>query len=95
MKLRADFNGLFGNLLCLSHADTAVDDTGATVSLVAGMVVTAFDDDVDDQGRPDELLATGRVIASPEWLSCSGSRWALQIDDRGVYHRSELSQRSS
>ena len=70
-------------------------DTGATVSLVAGMVVTAFDDDVDDQGHPDELLATGKVIASPEWLRCTGSRWALQIDERGVYHRSDLRQRNS
>jgi len=95
MKLRADFNGLFGNVLCLSHSDTAVDDTGGTVSLVAGMVVTAFDDDVDEQGQPDELLASGTVIASPEGLRCGGSRWALQIDDRGVYNESDLKQRNS
>lgn len=90
MKLRADFNGLFGDILCLSHEDTATDETGALVPLVAGLVVTAFDEDVDDLGRPDNLLATGIVIPSPDWLSCRGSRWALQIDARGVHHESDL-----
>jgi hypothetical protein len=45
-------------------------------------VVTAFDEDVDDdEGRPD-------------WLSCNGSRWVLRIDHNGVRHESDLRQPS-
>jgi len=90
LRLRADFNGLFGDLLCLSHSDTAIDEDGVTVALSAGMSVVAFEEDADERGRPDELLAHGIVEASPDWLRCNGSKWALRIDARGVLHASDL-----
>ena len=86
IRLRGDFNGLWGELLCLSHGDTAVDENGDSVVLTAGMEVTAFDPDIDDDGSPADLTASGVVIQSPEWLQCYGSTWALKIDERGVYH---------
>jgi hypothetical protein len=89
-RIRADFNGLFADLLCLSHEDTARDETGQQVQLQAGMVVTAYDDDTDELGRSDNLLATGVVEESPEWLRCKGSRWVLRIGGRGVIHESDL-----
>jgi len=89
-KLRADFNGLFGDLLCLSHADSCVDENGETVQLSAGMAVTAFDIDADETGKRDDLIATGIVEKSPEWLSCSGSKWVLRIDSNGVRSESEI-----
>lgn len=89
-RLRADFNGLFGDLLCLSHGDTCVDDSGAAVVLHADMIVTAFDEDVDEQGRRDDLIASGRVAPAPDWLACNGSRWVLEIDEHGVRHESDL-----
>ena len=57
-----------------------------------GMVVTAFDEDVDDDGKPDKLLASGTVERSPAWLRCNGSRWVLRIDENGVRHESDLPQ---
>ncbi len=89
-RLRADFNGLFGDLLCLSHSDSCVDSDGNIVKLSAAMEVTAFDEDLDDQGNRDDLLASGIVEPSPEWLSCNGSRWVLRIDGVGVRHESDL-----
>ena len=89
-KLRADFNGLFSELLCLSHTDTSVDADGATVALSAGMSVVAFDLDADDTGKPDNLIASGVVEPSPDWLSCRGSKWVLRIDSNGVRHQSEI-----
>ena len=50
IRLQADFNGLFGELLCLSHSDTCSDEAGNDVPLVAGMTVTAFEADTDDNG---------------------------------------------
>jgi hypothetical protein len=89
-RLQADFNGLFGDLLCLSHEDTCPDENGAPVQLWAGMVVTAFDPDSNERGERDDLIATGTVEPSPEWLRCNGSRWALRIDHHGVRHESDL-----
>jgi hypothetical protein len=90
MRVRADFNGLFGNLLCLSHGDSCKDESGAEVVLRAGMELTAFDEDVNERGERDDLIASGTVKASPEWLACKGSRWVLEIDAEGVKHESEL-----
>ena len=91
-KVQADFNGLFrgGTMLCLSHSDTAPDEFGAPVQLRAGMTVTAFDLDADDNGAPDNLIATGIVEPSPDWLQCRGSRWVLMIDEHGIRHESDL-----
>ena len=88
-RLRADFNGLFGDLLCLSHNEVAKDEHGALVQLREGMVVTAFDEDTNDQGERDDLIAHGVVERSPEWLQCNGSRWCLRIDEHGVRHQSD------
>jgi len=89
-KLRADFNGLFGDLLCLSHRDTCTDENGAEVQLREGMLVTAFDEDADEAGRRDDLLASGVVERAPDWLACKGSRWVLRLDSHGVRHQSDL-----
>jgi hypothetical protein len=90
VKLQADFNGLFGDILCLAHVDTAPDETGNPIALSAGMQVTAFDLDSDEHGRPDNLIASGVVESAPDWLSCRGSKWVLRIDEHGVRHESDL-----
>ncbi len=84
-KLRADFNGLFGDLLCLSHSDVATDEAGDAAPLQEGMDVVAFEEDVED-GQPCFLVAKGRVVPSPSSLQHKGSRWCLQIDQKGVRH---------
>jgi hypothetical protein len=90
VKLQADFNGLFGELLCLSHRDSEIDAEGNTVVLQAGLSVTAFDEDLDKDGNRDDLIASGTVEVSPDWLQCRGSQWVLRIDQHGVRHESDL-----
>ena len=92
-RLRADFNGLFGDILCLSHGDTCSDDEGREVTLREGMSVTAFDDDVDENGYRDDLIASGVVEPAPDWLQCNGSKWVLKIDENGVRNESDLAKR--
>lgn len=94
-RLYADFNGLFSDLLCLSHKETCQDEDGATVALQAGMVVTAYDEDADENGVRDCLVATGVVEPSPDWLCRRGSKWALRIDENGVRHESEIKAMNS
>jgi hypothetical protein len=88
--IRADFNGLFGDLLCISHSDSCQADDGTEVRLAAGMELTAYDEDLDEDGQPDNLLASGTVEPSPSWLACNGSRWVLRLDQRGVRHESDV-----
>ena len=89
-RLRADVNGFFGTILCLSHEDTCIDEAGETIKLEAGMVVTAFDEDANERGERDDLVASGVVEPAPESLRCRGSKWVLRIDGAGVRSESEL-----
>lgn len=90
--IRADFNGLFGDLLCLSHTDTVKNQAGEEIRLRPGMEITVFDFDADEHGNPDNLFASGIVEPSPEWLSCRGSKWVLRIDSNGCRHESDMAR---
>ena len=90
IRIHADFNGLFSKLLCLSHRETCVGADGQDIVVREGMTAIAFDEDVDENGSPDNLIASGTVERSPKWLSCNGSRWVLRIDPNGVRHESDL-----
>jgi len=94
-KVRADFNGLFGDILCLSHEDTCLDEQGTVLHLREGLTLTAFDEDADENGNRDDLLAHGVVEPAPAWLQCNGSKWVLKIDERGVNHESDLQRATS
>jgi hypothetical protein len=65
-KVWADFNGLFGELLCISHKETVLDESGQTLTLMPGMHLTAFMEDADENGKRNDLLASGTVEASPD-----------------------------
>jgi hypothetical protein len=93
IRVWADFNGLFGDILCLSHGDTSTDEQGTKVTLRAGMKLTAFDQDVNEQGNRDDLIASGTVEPSPRSLRCNGSRWVLRIDENGVRNESDIHKR--
>jgi len=66
MRVRAHFNGVFGNFLCLSHSAVCKDESGAEVVLRGGMLLTPFDEDTDKNGERDDLIATGTVLPSPD-----------------------------
>jgi len=91
IKLRADFNGLFGDVLCLSHRETCTDENGNPVVVREGMCALAYDEDQDENGNRDDLIATGVVAKSPGWLRREASVWCLRIDDQGVRRESDLS----
>jgi len=89
-----DFNGMLGpDLVCLSHEDTIKTHSGDVIELKSGMIVTAYDEDADDNGNPDNLFATGVVEPSPDFARCRGSKWVLQINADGFRHESEMKER--
>jgi len=54
------------------------------------MRITAYDEDTNEKGERDDLIASGVVGPSPDWLQCRGSRWILRIDEKGVRNESEV-----
>ncbi len=58
------------------------------------MTVTAFDIDADKNCNRDDLIVSGIVEFSPDWLKCNGSKWILRIDENGVYHESDTQAES-
>jgi hypothetical protein len=68
VRVRADVNGLFGDILCLSHSNECITDDGETVKPSDGMDLLAYDEDTDANGKRDDLIASGVVESSPSWL---------------------------
>ena len=92
LKVQGDFNGVFGDVLCLSHTDTCKDEFGNDITLEEEMELIAFDEDADENGNRDDLIAIGKVERAPVWLQNHGSKWVLRIDQNGICHESELEQ---
>jgi protein-tyrosine phosphatase len=78
--IAADFDGLFGDILCLSHQETCRDANEEQVEVVEGAHMTAFS---------DELIASGRVERPPASLRHAGARWVLRIDERGLRYEED------
>ena len=88
--LYVDFNEMLDyDLVLLSQADVKVDKQGIPVNLYAGLDVTVYMDDVDDEGQPDNLIATGKVeLNTSEHFS--HVKWCCRIDTHGIRSQSEL-----
>ena len=92
-KIETDFNGfLERDLLCLAHCFTPLDHTGQKVELSAGRYVIAFSPDVDEDGNPEFLVASGVVELSPREVAHLGSIWSLRVDERGVRYLASLDE---
>lgn len=87
LRLYADFNGLFGDVLCLSHDETCRTPGGEQVEVTEGAAAVALEPDSDADVNPMELFASGTIERAPDELACLGSRWVLRIDADGVRHR--------
>jgi hypothetical protein len=87
-----DFNGMLDrDLVCLSHGKYAKTFDGREVELYEGQILTGFDEDVDENGRRDDIFVTGVVEQSPSEAQCRGSIWSLRFDVDGIRSESEVS----
>lgn len=81
-----------------SQGDIVNDSYGNDVELHKGMAVSLFDGDLDDQGRPDAILAEGVVIRNflnrypmVKWLVRLTERQTEYAgDEKYVYWMSDL-----
>lgn len=86
-----DFNEMLEpDLVLLSSKNTKNNSDGKLVNLIAGLQITIYENDVDEYGHPDKLVATGVVEANHSTGWSAHARWCCRIDDSGIRHESEL-----
>jgi hypothetical protein len=89
-KIHIDFNDLLApDLVLLSKGDVCEAADGQIVSLVEGMSVTVWEEDFDERGKRDDLIAQGIVIRNTSTGWSQHVKWCCQIDGNGIRHRSD------
>lgn len=80
-RVQVDFNEMVEeNLVLLSATDEKTDSNGNRVILKNGMRVYLYMEDVDEAGRPTNLLATGIVEENRTTGWASHVKWCCRID---------------
>lgn len=88
-RLYVDFNEMIEfNIVLLSKTDYKTDSLGNSIYLQEGKTVLIYMDDYDEYGNPDNLLAKGIAILNP--IPNHIAKWCCLINDRGIYHQSDL-----
>lgn len=84
-KIYADFhNADSQGRLRLNCAGTMEDLASQNVELREGLALTLYADDLDEQGKPDELLADGVVS-----FSADERCWVATIDWNAICHAND------
>ena len=93
-RIEVDFNELIErNLVLLSKTDLCIDSEGNEVFLEEGKEVFIYEEDRDESGKPDNLLAQGIVernnpTTNGSWTAAA--KWCCRIDNNSIYHESEI-----
>ena len=94
-RIYVDFNELLeSNLVMLSQSDQKLDSDGNTVSFFVGQTVKIYENDIDDSGKEDNLVASGTVELNTHGGTTSPCKWNCRIDPAGIRHASEISAQS-
>jgi hypothetical protein len=89
-RLYVDFNELIErNLVLLSKDDTKLTLTGESVLLYEGLAIDVYSDDLNDEGKPDNLIASGIVERNSTRGWAKHVKWCCRIDSDGIRHESD------
>ena len=94
-RLKVDFNELVEhNLVLLSQDDIKIDSLGNKILLKEGLKVKIYEEDLDQNDKPDYLIAEGIVEKNPEYLNqnswTSACKWNCRIGPNGIRNISEI-----
>ncbi|MBR1125619.1 hypothetical protein JQ628_29135 [Bradyrhizobium lablabi] len=91
-KFCVDFNELIErDLVALSMSDEKTCSTGEKILLQDGLAIEIYsNDDLDDSGEPDTLIASGVVERNSARGWAEAIRWCCRIDELGIRHESDL-----
>ena len=92
-RLYVDFNEMVtADIVLLSKSDSKVDSAGNVIVFYEGLPVDIYMDDLDENGRPDNLIASGAAVrydlsTYPGW---SHVKWCCRINAAGIRHASDF-----
>ncbi len=90
-RIYVDFNEMLeDDLVLLSKYDHKVDSTGNIISFYEGMSISIYTDDVDDNGKIDNLIADGVVELNIDKGWSAHVKWCCRINELGIKHESDL-----
>jgi hypothetical protein len=85
-----DFNELVeSDLVALSATDEKLSSTGEEILLQDGLSIDVWSDDLNDEGEPDNLIASGVVERNSSYGWAKDVKWCCRIDVHGIRHESE------
>lgn len=84
---KVDFNEMVSkDIVLLSISNEKKAENGRIVSLKEGLEVDLFEEDINDDGEPDNLIASGVVIRTPAESWDTSAIWSCRIDKNGIRH---------
>lgn len=90
-RIYVDFNEMpEEDLVLLSREDSKSDSEGKLVHFHEGMKVYVYMTDLDEDGRPDNLIAEGVVERNTRQDWSRGVKWCCRIDSDYIRHESDL-----
>jgi len=88
-RLYVDFNEMIeSDLVLLSQTDIKIDSLGNSIQLFEGKFVRIYTDDVNEQGKKDNLIAEGFVELNTHGGWTSVCKWNCRITKDGIRHES-------
>jgi len=85
-----DFNELVEpHVVLLSATNQREDQRGRMITLAEGMMVLVSEQDVNELGERDDLIAAGSVTRNEAGGWTKNAKWLCLIDERGIRHRSD------
>jgi hypothetical protein len=89
-RIKVDFNELVTpDELLLSQKDSVVDEAGNPITLIEGATLGVYEDDPNNDGAPDRLIADGTALLNHYGGWTSAAKWLLKIDSGGIRRLSD------
>lgn len=90
-RIYVDFNEMpQRDLVLLSQQDSKPDSEGNLIHFHEGMKVYVYMTDLDENGRPDNLIADGVAERNTRKDWTRAATWCCRIDSAGIRNESDL-----
>jgi len=92
-RILVDFNEMLEpNLVLLSKEDARRDSHNNLISLYEGLLIYVYDDNTDNNGNRDNLVAEGVVERNNTLSWGKNAKWCCRINEKGIQRESEIEE---
>lgn len=88
---RADFNEMIDcEIIMFSQSDQKRNIHSTVITITEGMSVLLMEEDFDQSGNPDNVIAAGTVTRNYNSDFSAHVKWCCKINADGIRHESDL-----